>query len=141
MSLSNAYENILLDHLFGGQVFTLPTQYAVGLLKNSTFNEVDALIEPSTTLNYSRVLVDNDKTTFTSAPGTGNPQKISNAIEIEFPVVKTADWGNVYYVALFEPGPSGDLIAYGLLDAGVPVDVKEGTKLIFPIGSLEISLD
>lgn len=136
MSLSNAYENLILDHVFGGQTLTLPATLQVGLIKNTVpWDESTALVEPSPTFGYSRLTVNNDKTTFTSASVGGS---ISNDIELEFPVATGGSWGTITYIGLFDP-TTGDLIAYGEVVGGVTVD--DGTKVYFPENNIIITLD
>jgi len=138
MSLSNKYENILIDHLFGGDTFTLPSSYRIGVFKNTApYNEADVLIEPPSTAGYARVVVANDKTTFSSAAVGGS---LTNNIEILFPTAIGA-WGACTHIGLFEDAPSGDLVAYGEIAGGTPVTISTGIKLVFPIGSITISLD
>ena len=140
MSLSNAYENLILDHLFGLDNLQIPLQLEVGLIKNPLpFNESDIPIEPSPSFNYSRITIDNNKTTFTSASVGGG---LFNAIEMEFPVADGGSWGDIYFVGFFNPN-NGDLVAYGDITdpSNNPVQVNEGTKIIFPPNNINILLD
>jgi hypothetical protein len=155
MSFSNTAENILVDFVFGriplpdGANEFPPLQYEVGLFSNVPPLESSGGIadpiepgNPSTTPdpgnNYARVLIDNDKNTFTAASVGGI---VYNDIEISFPKADGGNWGDIYYVGFFSAS-NGELIAYGTISDGTnPVYVADGSKIVLNPGDVTISLD
>ena len=147
MNLTDLYEKKIIDFLFGGTAFTMPSKVAFGLIKNTPPtpplyelqpDPTDGYIEPDPALGYHRVEFDNDKTLWSTPANNGGP--LFNNIEILFPTAAGGDWGTVNYIGIFEPsGTSENLIAYGLL--ATPINIVTGTKLAFPPNSIQINLD
>jgi hypothetical protein len=141
MSFTNQTENEILDYVFGGVPYTPPAAYAVGLLINPTEPEqvsggpVEVIYEPIGN-NYTRILIDNDKVTWSAAPLNGH---VFNNIEIAFPIASGL-WGTVEYVGFFEPVMTGgDLLAYGTIAA--PIIIDSDQKVVFNPGDITITLD
>lgn len=133
MSFCNVLENSLLNHTFGGTVYTPATTLYVGL---STANPTDtgSFTGECTGGSYGRVAIDNDKTTWTVS-STGS---LSNAISILFDTA-TASWGTVTYFFLATASTGGSMVAYGALNTSKTIDT--GDTALFNVGDLTISLD
>jgi hypothetical protein len=133
MSFCNVLENSLLNHTFGGTVYTPLTTMYVGL---STANPTDtgSFTGECTGGSYARVAITNNKTTWS----TSSAGSLSNAITLTFPTA-TASWGTVTYFFIATASTAGDVVAYGQLSASKTIDT--GDTALFNIGDLTINLN
>lgn len=132
-AFSDYAEKMVLDHLFGGQTFTAPSNYYLALF-TATPNDSGGGTEVSGG-SYARATVDNDTSMFAGATsGTG---KTTNNEEITFPEA-TGSWGTVTHWALFDAVSGGNMILYGALDNSKTITSGDTPKVA--VGTLEISL-
>ena len=104
MTISTYFYNALLNLIFGQTAFTIPATYYVALLENdATFVDGDSPVEHVGD-SYARVAITNDKTTFS----VSTLKTLQNAIDVDFPAA-TGDWGNQFWVALFDASTAGKL--------------------------------
>lgn len=145
MSLSDIYEDLVLDHLFGKTALGQPTLY-VGLCladpgENCTgvsCDEVDVLTHPS----YARALA--DESFWYDPPHYG---EICNKKAITFPEAEE-EWGLITHFVILTASafPYGDVVVYGRLEdpnTGTPTPklVVVGSTPRFDIVALRVHLD
>lgn len=134
MSLSTAYDNHVLDDLFGdGHASWAAAGHDLGLSTTMPGKDGSNVTEPSGGA-YARVV--NIANTTANWPIASAGSK-SNANAVTFPTA-TASWGTVSYWVLFETGTS-TVVAFG--NVTVPTAVPTGSTPDFPPGSLVISAD
>jgi hypothetical protein len=134
MSLSTAYDNKVLDSMFGDN----HASYAVaahdlGLSSSQPGKDGSSITEPSGG-SYTRVV--NIANTTANWPDASAGSK-SNANAVLFPTA-TASWGTMAYWVLFETG-TNTVVAFGSLIT--PTAIPAGSTPNFPSGSLVISAD
>jgi hypothetical protein len=125
-----ALKDDLVDLAFGQVSYTPETNLQIALTTT-----VPTISTPGTEVtggSYSRETVANNKTTWTSASGTG---AISNAIAITF-TAATASWGNVQGVEIYDNAGTTRL-AFAALATAKTID--SGDTASFAIGDLDIS--
>ncbi|MEK5060473.1 hypothetical protein BK126_04395 [Paenibacillus sp. FSL H7-0326] len=128
MSMTNDFENNVLNLLLRGETFTVPSAWYVGLFTTDP-GEAGTGTEVSGG-GYARV-----QATFTKAT-TGSS---SNTADVVSPV-STAAWGTVTHFGIFDAVTSGRLLFKGTVTPNVPI-TGAGQQARFPAGSLVISLD
>lgn len=127
VSLSDYYENKIIDHMFRAQAFTPPATIYVAL-----FTVAPSDSGGGTEVSgggYTRKSV-----TFSAASGGST----SNSADIDFGVA-TADWGTIVAVGLFDASTGGNLLAYGNLTQSKTVNNGDGFKILAT--KLTLSLD
>ena len=147
MSFSNYLETKVLDHIFGGDVYTRPTTLKIGLSTVPLNDDGTGAIEP-TDPAYERVSVSNsiydneDDTGFwenaivaTEGEHEGKGVKVS-AAPVEFPAAEE-DWGTI--VCFFITDDAGVVLGSGALAQSKTV--LEGDVVMFAPGDLVITLD
>jgi hypothetical protein len=118
VSLSNYYENKIIDHMFRGQAFTPPATVYLALFTVAP-GETGGGTEVSGG-GYARKPV-----TF-SAASAGST---SNSSDIDFGTA-TANWGTIVAVGLFDAATGGNLLAYGSLTSSKTVNSGDGFKIL-----------
>jgi len=126
-SISDYYENKILDHMLRAQAFTPPSTVYVALYTVSP-SDTGGGTEVSGG-SYARQAV-----TFNAASGGS----ITNSADITFPQA-TADWGTIVAVGLFDASTAGNLLWYGNLTTSQTVN--NGNIFKIPAGNLTVSLD
>ena len=129
-SLSNYWENEILDHVFGKGSYTPPTIY-VGLSTADPLDDATGLAEPSGN-GYARVQTAGAD--WDAAVGGA----LDNANDITFPQA-TGSWGTVTHFALFDAASAGNMLAHGALDTSKAVN--NGDTVKFASGDLDVTLD
>ena len=129
-SLSNYWENEILDHVFGKGSYTPPTIY-VGLSTADPLDDATGLAEPSGN-GYARVQTAGAD--WDAAVGGA----LDNANDITFPQA-TGSWGTVTHFALFDAATAGNMLGHGSLDT--PKAVNNGDTIKFAAGDLDVTLD
>lgn len=134
-SLSNAYENKLLDLLFGAVDPSLPASFYVGVWTTvlDDTSDGDSSGEPATGA-YARVAVTRNQTNFPAAVAGA----IANGTVVTFPQA-TASWGTIISMALLDASTSGDIIVYGALPD--PEIVNNGDTLTVDIGEMVATIN
>jgi hypothetical protein len=127
MSVSDYYENKILDHMLRNQVFSPPTTIYVALYTASP-SDSGGGTEVSGG-SYAR-----QSATFNAASGGS----ITNSADITFPQA-TANWGTIVSVGLFDASTAGNLLWYG--DLTQSKTVNNGDIFKISAGNLTVSLD
>jgi len=126
-SISDYYENKILDHMLRAQAFTPPSTVYVALYTVSP-SDSGGGTEVSGG-SYQRQSV-----TFSAASGGS----ISNSADITFPQA-TANWGTIVAVGLFDAQTAGNLLWYG--DLTTSKTVNSGDIFKISAGNLTVSVD
>lgn len=142
-SLSDAYEKIVADCLFGGTTLTPPaTLYFALLTDTNTQTQRDAgtVTEMGTGswTNYARVAVTNNATNFPAASGITAAK--SNGTAISFgtaTVVSTAPVATA--VGVYTASTAGTLIFSA--DLGTSQTISNGNTVSFAIGAFALTVD
>lgn len=124
--------NRVLDMTFG-KIGTPDNNIYIGLSTTPITNSGTGVTEPVGG-GYSRVMITNNKTSFTTATNG----RLKNAIEIKFPE-STIEWGTIRYIFIADALTGGNIRYYDktILERLV----QSQTTLIFPINSIEISME
>lgn len=123
-------KNAILDLMLGGVAFTPAASYALALTTTAPTKDTPGVEVAGGA--YARVVLPNDKTTFTAA--SGDPPTVSNAGVVQF---LTADdyWGIVVGADLYD---GATRVAYAtLMNAR---QVAAGDTPIFAIGALRFRM-
>ena len=131
MAFSYSTERALLDALYHGSGYTAPAGLWLALFTTPPYQGGTGGIEISGG-GYARKQV-----SFALATG-GGPATTTNSNQVQFPTASAA-WGTVTGAAIFDASMGGTLIDVANLTT--PKVVGEGDTLIFPLGSVSISLD
>jgi hypothetical protein len=123
MSLSNYLETALLNHVFGGALYTRPTTLYLALF---TADPGDGGGTEVSGGSYARQ----------SFTGTVSGDTFTAATISDFPVA-TGSWGTVTHAGIFDAVTGGNLLASGALAASRSI----GNGDIFRQAILTVSLD
>lgn len=133
MSLTNTYENEVLDHILRtgayNSTFTSSAQLYVGLFTSDP-GEAGGGTEVTGT-GYTRVQVTGG---FDAASGGS----ASNSAAITW-TTATANWGDVSHIGIFETSGGADMVIYAALDT--PKTVNNGDTFTISSGNLTITLN
>jgi hypothetical protein len=136
MSFSNYLENALLNTVFGGTIFSPSGTLYVALGSGNPGESGVSICEPSTSYNYLRVAITNDKANWSTATSG----VLTNMVALQYPQANN-DWGQITYFGIYDSSgvDRGNMYGYGNLV--VPKYVYNGDTPTFASGSLQISLD
>lgn len=130
MSLSNTYEEKMLDELFDLAEFTAPTLY-MGLSKADPLDDGSGIDEP-TGGAYARV---------SGATWERTASEVSNLADFSF-VEATASWGTCTHLVAFDIVTGGDatnIVFSFVLDS--PLAVDDGDQVTFHAGNCSVVMD
>ncbi len=134
------YLNTKLNKLaFGKTAYTGDTTHYIALSTTTPTQAGTNFTEPSGN-GYARVSVTNNTTNWvpsSSQPGDGSQQQ-ENGTTIQFPDA-TGSWGTITYFGIYDASTSGNLLAYGALDASKTITTEDSAS--FAAGALKIKLD
>lgn len=133
MSFADFLENELLDHVWGNQAYTAPTDIYVGLSTTTPNDDGTGITEPAGGA-YARVQVTNNATNWPAASGGAK----ANGTAIQFPTA-TNSWGTVTHFFCGDAASGGNILGTGALSASKTID--SGDTASFTIGELDITLD
>ena len=125
MAFSNYLANEILDDVFSGNAYSVPSTFYLALY-TATPNAGGGGTELSGN-GYARQTV-----AFTTTAQTS-----SNTAAVEYPTT-TASWGTITSVGVFDALTSGNLLAFGNLTASKTI--ASGDVLRIPTGDLDITL-
>tara|TARA_B100000795_G_C22597333_1_gene359813 strand:+ start:163 stop:543 length:381 start_codon:yes stop_codon:yes gene_type:complete len=125
MSFTNFLETEILDHVFGGNAYTAPSNLYLGLYTAAP-SDTGGGTELSGS-GYARLAM--------AMSVSGN--LATNSAAEEF-ATATGSWGTVSHVGVFDAATSGNLMAYGTLSASKAV--ATGDVFRIPAGDLDITL-
>jgi hypothetical protein len=126
-SISDYYENKIIDHMLRGQAFTPPSTIYLAL-----YTEAPSDAGGGTEVSgggYAR-----QSFTLTAASGGAT----SNSADITFPQA-TSDWGTMVAVGIFDAQTGGNLLMWANLTQ--PKTVNAGDIFVIKAGDLNISFD
>jgi len=143
-SLTDTYENLVVDHLFRGQTLSesTPASFYVALFTTSCTDS--ALGTEVSGGSYARVGISRALTGWngtdgaaTASAGTGGI--ISNAAVVQF-AAPTASWGSVTSFAVMDASTAGNAVVCS--DLTTPKTVNNGDAApSFAIGALTVQID
>lgn len=143
-AMSNARENVLVDHEFRGITSPAPSVWYVGLY---TVSPTDA--GGGTEVSggsYARVAVNCNTTNWagtqgagTTAASSGTGGTTSNNVAITFPA-PTANWGTIVAVGLFQTLTGDDMQYYGAVSPSKTVSSGAPAPQYAP-GDLQFQID
>ena len=122
-------EDKVLDHVFGGNAYTAPTNLYVALYTVSPGDDGTGGTEVSGGA-YARQ-------TATFNVSGSSPTEATNAAAIEYPTA-TADYGTVVACAILDASSGGNMLAYATLTSSKVVST--GDVFRFDAGDLDITL-
>lgn len=137
--LSLFMQRTFLDYLFGRTAsYTIPSALYFGFM--TAMPGEDEGLAPGTELtigvnNYSRAVVPNDETRWT--PATAGRK--TNAAQIVWPVVATANWASIVGVCIYDAATGGNLLAKIPLASARTFIIGDPPR--FAAGALSIQVD
>ena len=150
-AMSNYLENKLVDHIFRGVQFSMPSTLYVGLFPTATppsdsttgasgngeiaGNGYGRAVLAPTTANWAAT---NGAGTTTN-PSSGTGGATSNNGVITFPTPSNT-WGQVTHFGIFDAQTGGNMLFHGQLSAGGKT-VNANDTVTFPAGQLQITFD
>jgi hypothetical protein len=132
-SFGDFLEDELLDHVFGNAAYAAPATLYLALSTTDPTDDGSGITEPGGG-SYARLGVANNATNFPAASGGSK----SNGTDFTF-VTATASWGVIAYMAIFDAGAGGNMLAHASLTSSKTID--NGDTVIFETGNLTITLD
>lgn len=144
-SLTDYYENVIVDHLFRATALSesAPASYYVGLLTGACSDS--AAGTEATGGSYARVGVTRATASWkgthgsTTGASSGTNGTISNAGAITFPS-PTANWGTISHFAIYDASTAGNQIICQALTASKTVNSGDAAPA-FAIDALTIQID
>lgn len=124
--------NANIDNDFGRVSYTPPTILYLGLSTTPIARDGSGITEPSASTGYSRVAIQNTKTSFTNAVNG----ELSNSIDISFPE-STGSWGTITYIFLSDAATGGNIRYYEALSS--PRQVQPNSTIMFRQQTLKFS--
>lgn len=136
MSLTNSFENDVLDAMLGVSATLLGANQEIALSTTDPGEDGSGIAEPSGN-NYSRVTVANNGTNW----GAAVSGEKSNVTDIVFPEA-SGSWGTLSHWAMYD---TGVMKKYGVLDNGsgtpTPVTIGNTDVFRFQAGELRMTAD
>ncbi|MFA7279107.1 MAG: hypothetical protein WC100_03335 [Sterolibacterium sp.] len=129
---SDYLENKILNFLFNGTAYTLPSFYYLALFTSAP-TDAGGGTEVSGG-GYARLTLPPSISYFTTATAGVTKNKVPFAFS-----VATVSWGVVTSWGIYDASSGGNLIMWGNLSSSLTISV--GRQLIFPIDSLVITED
>jgi hypothetical protein len=134
MSFSNYLENKVLDHLFGGTVYSPSGTLYVALNTGVPSDDGGGNFLEPVGNSYTRVAHTNNKSNWT----TSSNGALENSTAVTFPQA-TGPWGTVTHFGIFDNSTGGNLLGSGALT--LSKTIVSGDTASFASGALDISLD
>ncbi len=135
MPFTNYLRNVILNNIFGGTAYTVPTTLYLGLSTTAIAEDGTGRTEP-TGGAYARVAITNNKTNWDTVTGADNT--ISNATELTF-AEATASWGTITHFFIADALTGGNILLSEALTTAK--SVPTGGIARFTVGSLDIAID
>lgn len=133
-SLTDTYENILLDAILGdGHAAGFPATVYLALF---TANPTEAGVQTAevATGSYVRKAIANTTAQWPNASGSTKANAVAQTM-----VTATGNWGTITHVGLMSASSAGSMIAYAALST--PTPVNSGETAVFAVGSLVFTSD
>lgn len=130
-------DNKLLDLMFGGQSYTIPTTIYAGICTGC--NAAGTVTgEPTIGVNgYARVAVTNNNISTTWGAASSGVKSNANGT-IQFPTITTAGWGTLTYFFFSDAATGGNILAFGPLTTSLVTSV--GMSPYIAINNLTVTL-
>lgn len=135
MSMFNALEKQVLDHLFGNSTWVAPTNIYVALSTTTPNEDGTGITEPVGN-GYARVLT---SAADWNAAVTGDPTVIDNLNPIGFPQASGGAWGLITHWVLYDALTGGAVQSYAPLDTSKAIG--DGDTASFAAGDLNMTLE
>jgi len=132
MAFTYFLDNKLLDHIFGGVNYSVPTTLYFGLSTSTPTVEGTNVTEPVGN-NYSRVAITNDTTNFSLA---SNGIKYNN-ISITYPT-STGAWGTVTHFVIYDALTGGNFLGFSPLNN--PQTIETDNTLSFASNAIDFKI-
>ena len=141
MSLSDYYENKILDHLVGNASFTMLTTMYIAL-STATIDDTTTgttIVEPVGNGYACKQMTANPTLTLPNCWGAAAAGSITTIAVQTFPEnTAGGNWGTITDFALVDAATLGNILAYGTLTS--PQAVVVGDTLQFNIGAITVIL-
>lgn len=142
-AMSNYLENKLIDEIFRGQAFTVPTTLYIGLLTAAPTDagggtEVTGGAYARASIASSLANWAGTQSTGSTTASSGTGGTTSNNAVINFPT-PTATWNTVTHFGIYDAATAGNLLFWGALTTAKTVNI--GDIVQFPAASLSFTLD
>jgi hypothetical protein len=141
MSLVNAIEQEVLDHLFGYDAginqYTPPGTYYLALSTSAINDDGTGMSEPGDA-NYARQPIANDSIEFVAASSPGGVGTKTNANDISWLAAATG-FGTLTHWALMDALSGGNMIVFGTMNPTVVINASD--VLTIKAGALKITCD
>jgi hypothetical protein len=142
--MSNYLENKMIDFIFRGQNYVLPTTLYAALYSARITEDADA--EELSGDGYARVPVPRSLLSWAGTQGAGSAEPssggsgfTSNNVAIQFPLAKD-EWGTALWWAILDAPAGGNILFYGELL--YPRTIYPGdTPITFDPGNMTIWID
>lgn len=135
-SLSDVYENRVIDALFGNNRATALTSATVYVaLYTVAPTDAGGGTQVPFTNGYTRAAVTNNSTNWPNAAASTKP----NGTEILFPTATGAGWGTIVAWGIFDDPTGGNLICWG--DLAVNRTIAAGEAPFFAPGEIDLTAD
>lgn len=134
MSFSDFLELEILDHVFGGAVYTPPATLYLALFTTAPNTETGAGGVEVSGGSYARAAVTNNSTNFPAASGGSK----TTGVNIDFPT-PSAGWGQVVAAGIYDAATGGNLLGSNALTT--PKTINSGDPVSFPAGAITITLN
>jgi hypothetical protein len=143
-AMSNYLENKIIDHVFRGVSFSMPTNLYVALYTAAPSDAVGGTEVAGS--NYARAglapsianWAATNGATLTTNPSSGTGATTSNNVAIPFNV-PSGSWGTVTHFAVFDSLSGGNMLFWGALSASKLI--QSGDTVSIPISQLQVQLD
>ncbi len=128
---TNYFKNALMEHAFGIDEYTAPTEVYIGLSTTA----ISETVPPSEPVGdgYARVELANDDTVW-SLVTFGN---IRNLDHITFPEAE-GHWGTISHFFIADDDSAGNILVYGALNSSK--SIQSGETAVISINDLSIAL-
>jgi hypothetical protein len=142
--MSDWFENRMIDHIFRGQVLTLPPALYIALYSTRVTEDSDA--EELNGEGYARAVIPRSLSAWAGTQGPGSTEASSGAsgltcnnVPIQFPIAQ-GEWGTALWWAILDAPAGGNMLYYGELL--YPRTVYPGdTPITFAPGDMTIWID
>jgi hypothetical protein len=144
-AMSDFLENKLVDHIFRGVTYTVPTTLYVALYTSAPSDSGAGIEVPIGTNAYARKEVistagspvwANTQGVAGTATSSGTSGVTSNTSAITF-IIPSGSWGTVTHFGILDAATGGNLLFHGALT--VSQTVNTGNTVSFAAGALQIT--
>ena len=143
-AMSDYLENKLVDHIFRGQSFGVPTNLWFALYTSAPTDSGGGTEVSG--VGYARVAIAPSLNSWSGTQGqastgsasSGSSGSTWNKTAIQFGTPGAGGWGSVTSFAIFDASTGGNMLFHGTLTGGART-IQQNDTVSFPIDSLQIS--